>query len=277
MEITAQAHFDIQDPEITDTYAKLSEEEKEQVIQAIITKRSEAYYKSHLKDNAGFKEHEIKLGTGLLRLIANRFPDIEDGLKATISSCIILAWTSIEVLSGDLWEASVNTFPQRLAKLVGSRNRLSKLSGDDVQSDRAKGSAVTLSLQKILEETSGSFEVKELVGTILRRQEECTFISLPAIRESYSRAFDKSSAAIDAALGDKSLDALSQVRHLLVHSGGKADDRYIAKLSYLPMPKADKGREIGIDGEVACNLIKPAIQCGRALIEAVDDWISSNR
>jgi hypothetical protein len=69
------------------------------------------------------------------------------------------------------------------------------------------------------------------------------FSRLDGIREAYASAFPEKEGSkdIDAALTDDALDALSALRNVIVHRGGKADKEYVARCSYLPnLPKAEE-------------------------------------
>jgi hypothetical protein len=62
------------------------------------------------------------------------------------------------------------------------------------------------------------------MGTILR--DKFNFTVLDSIRDAYSRAFHKDSKQIEAAISEKSIDALNKVRNLIVHKAGIIDKRY---------------------------------------------------
>jgi hypothetical protein len=90
------------------------------------------------------------------------------------------------------------------------------------------------------------------------------------------RAFAEKSSRVDAAIGNKSIDAISAVRNLLLHKAGEADDEYIRQQQSLSIPKAAKGEKIILNGQNTSDLIKPAIASSRSLMIAVDDWINEN-
>jgi hypothetical protein len=119
------------------------------------------------------------------------------------------------------------------------------------------------------------FNVANKMGTILRARFE--FSSLDGIREAYASAFDKESVEIDRALTNKSLDALSAVRNVIVHRDAQADQEYIEKTKFLSsLPTATVGKHLLLDGEIVVRLLKPAITAANQLLIAVDNWLAKS-
>jgi hypothetical protein len=112
------------------------------------------------------------------------------------------------------------------------------------------------------------------MGTILR--DRYNFSRLDGIREAYSAAFFKKSAQVDAALSDKSLDALSSVRNLIFHRSAVVDNEYRDRSKHLSIPRAEVGTTLLIDGETAAKLVRPVLNCSTDLLSSVDNWIVSN-
>ena len=108
-------------------------------------------------------------------------------------------------------------------------------------------------------------------------------ISLTAIREAHSVAFSEKvrkarTDKIDAALADKSLDALSVIRNLIVHKGGIADSNYVKDAKNAPAaPQLKENEVLHLDGEKCRNLILPVVKLCVCLVEAVDSWLSVTR
>ena len=114
------------------------------------------------------------------------------------------------------------------------------------------------------------------MGTIFRRQRRFEFTRLSSVREAYSCAFSEKSSRIDAALANKSLDALSAIRNILIHKAGKADAEYIKQSSYLKIPKTPIGSPVLLDGQNVAELIGAAIASAKSLFIGVDDWLRHN-
>jgi hypothetical protein len=180
------------------------------------------------------------------------------GVEAWFSSQIVGAWTAFETMTGDLWEAALNCHPAGLSELKG------KTSGT------GDGKMVSLMmLQKY------SYNLSTKMGTLLR--EKRSFDRLEAIRDAYTEAFYTDVARITTLLGEKSVNALAAVRHLIVHRASVVDQRYLDRTKSLPnVPRAAVGKPIVLDGKIVHDLIQPVMQIGIDLIVAVDAWIASH-
>ena len=189
-------------------------------------------------------------------------------LQASMMSYVTTGWTIIETMAADLWEASLNSHPSGLANLSGSPKRLRGGQPTKPNPSNMKESK-TIPLDAV---SMHGFDVSKKMGTILRARFE--FASLDGTREAYASAFSKDSAQIDRALTDKSLDALSAVRNVIVHRDANADGEYVKKTEFLnALPKATAGQHLLLDGEIVVRLLKPAISAANQLLVAVDDWL----
>jgi hypothetical protein len=188
-------------------------------------------------------------------------------MQASMMSYLTTGWTIVETMSADLWEAALNVHPSSLANLTGSPKRLK--GGQINQSGSMPRDSKSARLDEI---SRHGFNVANKMGTILHGRFE--FSSLDGIREAYASAFDKGAAEIDRAITDKSLDALSAVRNVIVHRDGQADDEYIKKTKFLgTIPKAVAGQHLLFDGEIVVRLLKPAIAAANQLLIGVDNWL----
>lgn len=195
-------------------------------------------------------------------------PSTFGALQASMMSYLTTGWTIIETMTSDLWEAALNAHPASLANLNGSPKRL---KGGQVNKSAPQAGTEPKSIR--LDAVSRyDFDVANKMGTILRSKFE--FSSLDGIREAYACAFDKNSAQIDRALTDKSLDALSAIRNVIVHRDACADAEYVQKTKFLStLPKASVGQHLLLDGEIVVRLLKPSISAANQLFIAVDDWL----
>jgi hypothetical protein len=205
--------------------------------------------------------------------------------RYAISAQIIGAWTAFEALAGDLWEVALNLHPRKLASLVGKSKRIAQTAGRDKWSDDddesedgetspdKQGDEKVVPLKRIHDITFGTFNLEQRMGTLLKKRFK--FTSLHGIRKAYSSAFAERKDLIDKALSRKSLDAISLVRNLLVHKGGRADDAYLREAKGVPgTPELTAGQEIKLTGGVSHALINPAILAGVDLLKAVDEWVN---
>jgi hypothetical protein len=210
--------------------------------------------------------------------LVETFPDMGEGVYATFSAQITSAWTTVETLATDLWEAALNQHPRSLARLGGTRQRISKLAGslgrDRIETGERSEEEFEPKLRDFERITYGTYDASELMGTLLR--EQFKFQTLSGIRAAYSSAFSKRSEQIDAALADHSLDKLNLVRNVLLHKAGIVDDKFVKGADSLSWSiLAEEEKPLPLTGQIVKELINPAFQCAEKLILAVDDWITA--
>jgi hypothetical protein len=194
-------------------------------------------------------------------------------LEASLMSYITTAWTIIETMSGDLWEAAINAHPGTLAHLNGKANRLKRSHDRSSASSKEPRESKTVPLDAI---AMHGFDVRAQMGAILRAA-KFEFSRFESIREAYASAFDRDFTQIDQALSNAALDALNAVRNLIVHKDGIVDAEFLKKRSTLTsLPKGQVGKILFLDGEIIVALIKPAITAANQLLRAVDDWLAKH-
>jgi hypothetical protein len=194
-------------------------------------------------------------------------------LQASMMSYVTTGWTIIETMSGDLWENALNLHPSSLANLAGSPKRL---RGGQINKSAAQSAAKESKSVPLDEISKHGYNVANKMGSILRSR--FNFSTLEGIREAYASAFEKNSAEIDRAITDKSLDALSAIRNVIVHRDAQADQEYIKKTKFLSvLPAATIGQHLLLDGEIVVRLLKPAVAAANQLLLAVDNWLVKAR
>jgi hypothetical protein len=193
------------------------------------------------------------------------------GFVELLAAHVTGTWTAIESMFGDLWEAALNGHPKTLAALRGKPKRIGGTDPKSTEQRSEQDKSVPLTLIEM-----SNFDLRCSMGTIFRRQRRFEFTRLSSVREAYSCAFSEKSGRIDAALSSKSFDALSAVRNVLVHRGGRADAEYVRQSSYLPIPTAPLGQPVRLNGEHVAELISRAITSSKTLLIAVDDWLDQN-
>lgn len=201
-------------------------------------------------------------------------PPLSLGLEAMFLFYLTGTWTAFETMCGDLWEAAVNGYPNRLAHLNGAPNRLNKKSQSLDRGPSRRPTDETKSIPLNLIQTH-RFDLRNKMGTVLREQ-RFEFSRLEDIRRAYAQAFDKDSSRIEGALMDDAVDALRIVRNVIVHQGGLADADYLKVMNSLRLPSAELGKPILLDGAKVVEMISPVIDCASRLLSAVDDWIIKN-
>jgi hypothetical protein len=239
-------------------------------------------------DLPDYKQATERLKPGMDRIQElSAFPPAGVAIDSWMASLILGAWTAIETLAGDLWEAAVNAQPARLAELTGTEKRIGKLVGEKAgvgDADISHGDEPDLategkhvSLRDIGMLTRGSYDLSHKMGTLLKGRFK--FTTLRGIREAYSSAFSENekkarTAGIDNALRDKGLDALNAVRNLIVHKAGIADAEYEQKAKNTPpAPQLKEKDKLELDGNICRRLIDSGVRSSIELVKAVDSWL----
>src|SRR5262249_6801319 len=102
-------------------------------------------------------------------------------LDASLMSYLTTAWTIIETMCGDLWEAAINAHPDTLANLSGRATRLKSGRNESPNNLSPRGDSKSVPLDLI---AIHQFDVRNKMGTILRSRFE--FSRLDIIREAYA-------------------------------------------------------------------------------------------
>jgi len=107
-----------------------------------------------------------------------------------------------------------------------------------------------------------------------------TFLNLPKTRKTYLLTFKSDPRRIDEALKDNALDALSLLRHLIVHAGGKLDKTFMDRSNGNALLKsiraAGRHSEAEFTGEVIRPIIDRSAARGYEVLTAVDNWLFFN-
>jgi hypothetical protein len=197
---------------------------------------------------------------------------VEIAIVSVFRAMILGTWTAFEALAGDLWEAALNERPDLFADLGGRFDRIH----DKVQAKHPR---------RVIEKGKNFSKAvfsKIVVGTALpdpgthhRENYYVKFDALAKIRSAFSCAFKARYRRVDDALCATALDALAEVRHLLVHRAGVADAKY-SKASRLirGCPKPGRGGALPLRGDVVAKLIEPVVDTSIKLISAVDSEVS---
>jgi hypothetical protein len=194
---------------------------------------------------------------------------LEKGIESMLSGMVVEGWTAFETLAGDLWEAAVNAHPTGLSELKGGGS--DNEAGSQTQ-ERAALIAIKL-VQKY------GFNVADVMGTLRKEEGKAAFTTLKEIKETYARAFWEHSDSIKKALGDPSVEAISQARNVIVHKAGICDKKYEDRVKggrLSPLPPIQAGQPLGLDGAIVKGLLDSAFACAGRLIQAVDGWLDGH-
>jgi hypothetical protein len=259
---------------ISQEYQKRVDVRAQEILQKIV-QRDEARQEG---GDAGWDQHALEYHLQGAKSLAGliEVPLGAYGFVNMFSGYITGTWTAIETMLGDLWEAALNTHPKKLATLNGrprrDANKPKQTNQTGGESDK-KGEDKKFDLNLV---EKHDFDLRSCMGTIFRFERRFEFTRLSSTREAYLRAFSEKSSRVDSAIGHRSIDAISAVRNLLLHKAGVADDEYVKQQNIFPIPRADKGQPIQLDGQNTSDLIRPAISSSKSLMIAVDDWITDN-
>lgn len=91
----------------------------------------------------------------------------------------------------------------------------------------------------------------------------------------------RADTAIDAILSDDSFIALSEIRHVLIHKGGKIDNDFLTRTAGIAALSRYAGHAPGyvipFDGEMVREIVSPAITRGYDLLVEADRWLYANK
>jgi hypothetical protein len=172
-------------------------------------------------------------------------------LDAMFRAQIILAWSAFEVLAGDLWEAAINTCPERLIR-----------------------SGSTLSIDTIRSVTKRSYNLEGKLGSALAVEQD--FAKLVLVRDAYGKTFKEHAKGIKTILNDRYLDALSAVRNVLVHNSGTMDADYEKdyKSCRRLIPQPERGGKLPLDAGLVRKLLSHVRDTGAKLVKEIDLWLT---
>lgn len=220
------------------------------------------------------------------------FIALPDGLKPVfeilMQQQIVACWTTFETLVGDLWIATINAHPHELDRLSGVEKRIEKAasakrSGNTPDSPIEQQKIVDkgIAIRTLHDITLGTYDLSSKMGEVLKAKVD--FTKLVGIRRAYSLAFDPKRIDktavdnIDDALSDIALDALSQIRNVIVHKSGVSDSQYEANCKSLPMmPEARRGQPVLLDGQCVRILIDQVIAVCAKLLTTINIWLKSD-
>lgn len=178
------------------------------------------------------------------------------------------AWTAIEIMFADLWEAALNECPHGLCQFKSTNQKPTETSKQ-------------LSLDLVNEFLKkNQFNLSKVMGSMHRASGRFNFTKLDSARAAYKAAFLRNEGDVIAAISSDSFSGLAAMRHVLVHKAGYADTEFFKAARKLPLLAKWKNLEdkekIEITGEDTRNLIVPALATGFELIHAVDEWIANH-
>lgn len=162
-------------------------------------------------------------------------------------------WTAFECLASDLWAASLNQAPNLGQRILAS------LPNDDAEKSGLSRRHIDVGLA-----ARYGFDLRRSLGTVLRSKFD--FSSLAGIEAAYEQGFGASGNLEDE---HHTLAELEQVRHLIMHRGGVADEKFV-KITKL---KIRPGETLSLKlPQVGGYMMSVTLGCV-ALLKVVDKWL----
>jgi hypothetical protein len=153
---------------------------------------------------------EVKFGFEVLNSMLSSH--LSHGADAWMSAQITGIWTAFEALAEEIWIAAVNAHPSDLAELNSGK----------------KGATESKEIDLFLLQKYG-YDLSPHMGKFLSLR--YSFDRLEDIRRAYREAHFDGDQTVDRVISDRSLDALSLTRHVIVHNGGIIDDDFLRRRS----------------------------------------------
>lgn len=189
-------------------------------------------------------------------------------MRGLLSSIVLGSWTAFEVMTADLWELALNTYPKGLADLDANKGTAKPKRGEDQEDDDHKKIGLN-QLQKY------GYDLSNKMGTVLK--DKFSFTKLDGIRKAYAAAFDNRYKNLHAIVEDKALEHMAAYRNVLIHKGGKADTEFCRQVSSHPtLKEIVVGEHLPLHGEIVLEQMQMIVNKAE-LISAVFRFIEDRR
>jgi hypothetical protein len=202
-----------------------------------------------------------RLGVGYIeRVLDAEFPPMQASMDAVFEAVILQSWTAFETLAADLWFTALDNGPSQW------RTNVLRKHGEFKRGSNWEPQTV---LPAVLNDPQKKF------GSSLKDLDAIGFQKFRLLKFWYETAFGVGVAKIFAEDGGY-IRALAAVRNLIVHQAGKADATYVNEVKKFPeLNQVAEDNLIQLDGVTVNKLRKTAIKVGIALIQHLDDALSS--
>lgn len=187
------------------------------------------------------------LSANFIKSLANEglFSDeFHKSAKELINQASLLSWCALEILVRDTFISFLNNNPEYVEKLYNESSLRNKF---DLKS---------ISTEKLL---SKNFDLSSSMGDLLI--ENFDFSNIEIIRSIYATLFN--SKELNNSLGNYKIWQLFQRRNLIVHRGGKVDEKYNLKTE----DKLKVGEKLFIKPEELNEYLEDVMKIAIALIK----------
>jgi len=230
---------------------------------AVVAAQSFSLGKTDKLDTVGWED-----GAKQVEEYTSKINSVKYGIESVLTSVLVGAWTTFEVLSGDLWTETVNQFP-----ILGVRALdADPLEGDsDSVKERKAGKTVSVVAQKVLDP---KFDLKQKMGDVLSDAFPMTKFSL--VVHAYKAVFRDD--ALCEIIRHRDIRTLSAARNVLVHNAGNADEDFCNKVKTDPrFSKFKVGERIELSSATTVALLKSLRRQSVALLNYVAKWCVSKQ
>jgi hypothetical protein len=230
------------------------------IINAVASKRSD-YYLTKPDPQIPLQFVDVELATNFHH---------HGEVIALMSSMIVGAWTSHEVLTADLWEACLNARP-RLGFVAMNAE---PTPGDDEET-RDKKERVKFEIPAHLLRLWHS-NLHRRMGSLLKRR--WLFSRRERAVDAYYKAFPDHKAKLKPILEHQGLRWVAATRNAIVHNGGIAEVEFTSLVRTHPVLGAIReDEEVPIDGKLVVEFVEVVVGQSLALIGFADDFLAEHR
>lgn len=182
--------------------------------------------------------------------------EMQVSMDVMLTSITLEAWLYFEVLCAELWAAGVDHGGAVIAARIASNQSWEK------DRDGTRASADFMADLPSARTHPGSFR-REL-GMV-------NFQKLWSIKQYYKIAFGDTVGKVFSDSASGYIRALSEVRHCIMHRGGRFDSKSLTALGGFPEWASTKPKdELQLDGEIVKKLRNAALETGLNLVRFVD-------
>ena len=151
---------------------------------------------------------------------------------------------------------------------------------DEPETDDEKKRAIKFPLPAYLLKEF-DYNIKNRMGTIIKSQKRWDFSDRRSASDAYKKAFcqngkrqakedRKRAEDVTRIFDDDKLKWLNALRNVLVHNGGRADQKFLSQIKGNATFAATAiDTHVHLDGEIIGDLVENSIKCGQQLIAFV--------
>jgi hypothetical protein len=186
------------------------------------------------------------------------------GVSAIILSAFVQTWTAFETLACDVW-----------VKALDARPILASNAAAPKPSASAKGVDPKTIPIKLLQKYN--YDLRSVMGTVLKEQKKFDFNSLNGIGKAYKAAFGKAADAIFSPNNHdhQKLAWLEAIRNVIVHNAGLADKMFLERVKgHAGLGSLKIGDAFPADGNMLAENVLVTAKFSATVLSLVDVALS---